>query len=402
MCNKDIRYIAVRLQYRADEAFFDLFLISKEDVETKTYKKLLEESCIFYDIRSLGIGEKWISHIQRNATPDKEVQVLSGEDKRFLLCWIVCFVMREKNWFGREILRLYNDLDTNAVYEKLFDYIFCNQLDFRIRQIKCLSDLASWKNHVNKMQGLYLTAKRFLLKNSCRMVVLYLRIKAICFGVLYRNRTISELSKAGYSVVASFRSSAGNAIYKLKMDEDTYLAKGREDFTGASFENEKLIQTYCKSSGIDDSFVVAKDLLSDSIVYPYINGRTLDKLESMDESSVEALGDFLVNVVELLYQNQIIHRDLRPNNIMVLNGKPESYKVIDFGCSIIDHHDIWEKGNYMNRFRKERVCDAYKFSQEIVDDAASALAIYIGYGGNYNDRISRELKSKIGRLIYRQ
>ncbi|MDJ0728621.1 MAG: serine/threonine-protein kinase [Crocosphaera sp.] len=77
------------------------------------------------------------------------------------------------------------------------------------------------------------------------------------------------------------------------------------------------------------------------IVMKYISGKTLDKrdnkivLEKEALNYIQQIGNALIEV----HHHQLLHRDIRPGNIIIRTGKPEAV-LIDFGLALNFDHEL--------------------------------------------------------------
>lgn len=142
------------------------------------------------------------------------------------------------------------------------------------------------------------------------------------------------------------------------------------------------------------------------VVMELIKGDRLDKLinEKYQFSEVEIrniLNQFC-NIVDILYKNDIVHRDVRPENIIIQNGK---VKLFDFSYSVTQKSDILKDINNIENkelFLKN-LGGNYRFDNLKWDDSYSFLKIAESiYKLDELNNISEyiNLKDKVGRFAY--
>ncbi len=79
--------------------------------------------------------------------------------------------------------------------------------------------------------------------------------------------------------------------------------------------------------------------------FEYIDGETLEELVKSNKYQIQHIYFIIVKLVETisyLHDNEYIHRDLKPNNIMIIkeNDKDIDLKIIDFGISILNDYSM--------------------------------------------------------------
>lgn len=152
-------------------------------------------------------------------------------------------------------------------------------------------------------------------------------------------------------------------------------------------------------------FLKAYDYDEDNrlIAYPFIQEITLDKLvvkRQLNSSELRILYEFLMNSLDGLFQNGVLHNDFRFENIIaILNEQKElsSCKLYDFGCASTNGVYPWDMKSFISRELGMMVSGNYRYSSDYMDDAASAYLVFLHAGGDAQSDEAKELYSRIGR-----
>ena len=207
----------------------------------------------------------------------------------------------------------------------------------------------------------------------------------------------------------SFNSRSGGSFITYREGENKYFLKGNEPGPLRSIKNESTVQRRIIDSNEDkDNFILMRRHAEDGfwIEFPFVPFDTLDdflKKRSLDSGSVEMLGRFLCSCVDTLYRLNIVHNDLRGTNIMAVtdeSGCVAKFLLLDFGAASMDGRAPWDVSIYEGRYLIRNVCGDYRYNEFEIDDAASALILYLEAGGSIDDEYAKLLRSKIGRLYY--
>ena len=139
-----------------------------------------------------------------------------------------------------------------------------------------------------------------------------------------------------------------NQLAKVKRQGRWFLLKGlKEEFRQKPIYLELLKKEYALMVQLDHPNIVkayAKEVneeLGASIVMEYIDGMTLDNFlkNKPSRQTRRKVVDQLVDALAYLHSKQILHRDLKPGNIVITrNGN--NVKIIDFGLSDADDYTI--------------------------------------------------------------
>lgn len=140
----------------------------------------------------------------------------------------------------------------------------------------------------------------------------------------------------------------------------------------------------------------------------FIEGITLkdylDELGDIDETSALSIINQLSELVEALNKSNIIHRDIRPANIMI-NLEDKRVCLIDFAFAISTQVEFLTESNIVLKYPQilETLGEEFKPKKYLWDDAYSINMIAEKIIGNYlinNPESLKTIKSKIGKLTY--
>ncbi len=154
--------------------------------------------------------------------------------------------------------------------------------------------------------------------------------------------TIQEtLGKGRFSVTYLAKDSQNNHLVVIKTAKDVFLNPHKFKQLQESLVQEAVKLAKCHHPHI----VEVKDTFYEGNIYcivmEYISGKTLDKRDNKILSEKEALNYIqqIGNALMTVHNHQLLHRDIRPGNIIIRTGKPESV-LIDFGLSLNFDHEL--------------------------------------------------------------
>jgi serine/threonine protein kinase len=117
-----------------------------------------------------------------------------------------------------------------------------------------------------------------------------------------------------------------------------FTSRAKDDFVLQRFREEANHYLYLKHSGITRlvDFIEAKDRFY--LIMEFVDGVPLDRYLStitgpMSEETLIPMFCKILDTIAYLHKNDIVHLDIKPNNIMVLNDK--NIKILDMGISAI-------------------------------------------------------------------
>lgn len=116
----------------------------------------------------------------------------------------------------------------------------------------------------------------------------------------------------------------------------------REEYQGQPFYEGLLRKEYALLCRLNHSAVVRAvsleqvDGVGECLVQEYVQGQTLDQIQG-NRSDRHRWFEQIVEVVGYIHSQQVVHRDLKPQNIIVTdNGR--NVKLIDFGLADADNY----------------------------------------------------------------
>ena len=153
--------------------------------------------------------------------------------------------------------------------------------------------------------------------------------------VLGRYRPLRPLGSGGSGSVWLVRDEHADREVALKIVP-------REGKAGARAEREVEAATRLRHPGCLRALALHRDERHVYVAYPYVRGHTLREtlrggaLE--DWTAVEA-GAQVLDALAHAHGKGVVHRDVKPSNIMVEEGKDVSVRLLDFGLARIDQAD---------------------------------------------------------------
>ncbi len=342
---------------------------------------------------------------------------LSSEDIAFLWLYVAyCYTNRpcwlRQNIIGRHIMKF--DADETGTEDFFAGYTLKKGIKIGRIDNTVYSDRIGNSITVRAKVRTKLYKKLGLLEMRSYYKYKYYRVgrdkkrrsKEFFSGLIRDNVITDRIDDHGRD---AFNSNSGGVFFTHDIGEQKFFIKGNEPEPLKTIKNEVKVQHRILDSKEDkENFVLMTRCDDDGswIEFPYVPGKTLEdhlKNHRLDRESVEMLGRFLCECTDALYNMNIVHNDLREANIMVLtddNERVKKFLLIDFGASSMDGRSPWDVSFYEGRYMIKNVCGDYRFNEYILDDAASALLMYLKVGGSADDKTACALRSKVGRSYF--
>jgi eukaryotic-like serine/threonine-protein kinase len=153
--------------------------------------------------------------------------------------------------------------------------------------------------------------------------------------ILGRYRAIRPLGSGGSGTVWLARDEDDGREVALKIVP-------REGKAGERAEREALAVARLRSRRCARAYAVARDDRHVYVAYEYVAGKTMREAirggELTDRSAVEAAAQVL-EALGHAHRRGVVHRDVKPSNILVEEDEETSVRLLDFGLAQIDEAD---------------------------------------------------------------
>ena len=149
--------------------------------------------------------------------------------------------------------------------------------------------------------------------------------------ILGRYRPLTRLGSGGSGTVWRARDERAGVDVALKVvprEGNAGPRAEREASAGARLRHERCLR----------AFALARDSRHVYIAYEYVPGRTLrDVLRERDLGDEEAI-EVAAQILEALahaHAHGIVHRDVKPSNVLLADGEEVSVRLLDFGLALV-------------------------------------------------------------------
>lgn len=363
------------------------------------YYLKVQDKKIMVDLRYVGDGyydSNWQKNMLKNRVYEDEFYHLSPEDYYYSL---VYHSIIQKPMFGfdyRERLKkmsmgLFNMPIVNEEdhLKKLDDYFNKNNYEYTVPEdysVLFNFDKVNKKVKVDKIKYL---RRQFKLKK----VPMY--VKVIDRAYKFEKVLWTTFSEGKFKKILKEKYNIDNVE---RFNYDRWVRLGKY-YTGMKHNQKLFIKVADKfnthrseikafkllSNNKDDMFLnliaYSEDEKYGFVAYKYENILTLDEaLDKVEftEDNVRAFIEFLKKALDKLNDKKIVHRDIRPQNIMVVlddNRKIIGYKIFDFGYAVINEVDNLDFKNVYDKNTLVKLGTQFKYSVLKWDDAVSAIKL---------------------------
>ena len=153
--------------------------------------------------------------------------------------------------------------------------------------------------------------------------------------VLGRYRPLRPLGSGGMGSVWHARDEKHGREVALKIVERTGTA-------GPRAEREAAAAAQLRHPACLRAYSLARDRVHVYIAYEYVPGRTLrhalEHRELDDNAAVEAAAQILEGLAHA-HSHGIVHRDVKPSNVLLANGPEVSVRLLDFGLALVTEQE---------------------------------------------------------------
>lgn len=186
------------------------------------------------------------------------------------------------------------------------------------------------------------------------------------------------------------------SYYRLRHDGKYFFFKTFTD--DSPLARRILRREYELSSGLDNPYIVRTLLFGayvdgkEGLLTEYVSGRTLGEFlaENPSHGLRRKIFSQLLDAVEYLHTNGIIHNDLKPENILITHNG-DNLKLIDFGLSDDDAHYLLKTPGCSSAFAAPELKESRR--SDLRSDVFSIGKIMtVLFGGRYRRFSSKCLR----------
>ena len=375
----------------------------------------LERAITVVSFREVGL-EQWEKTLYSKGT------VLIGNvfapcaEDFYALCLHYIYLYAQRDyWLKKHMLEhLRNILQCESEMEVIgwfVQYLRGNHLQVRVKKIVNVPN--EIKPYIAKVHKFDMFFRQIYLKIQRKLPSKYLQFKGILRHYTGEKKFLKYMKEnvlgENYSILnEKGQGSSGCIMIREERKEGTFFIKGYELKEYRGIVNEIHVQKVLQQHEDEAWYLPMSNHAEDDmwIEYPFVKWPSLAKYlknNSLDAVQIKQLGDFLVYILDKLKELDIVHNDLRCDNIMVRlddSGALEGFVLADFGCASVKGSDPWGHDSFWGRNFGRCVCGDNRYDESIVDDAASAVITYVQAGGRITDDCVEEMKKRICRQYF--
>lgn len=174
----------------------------------------------------------------------------------------------------------------------------------------------------------------------------YVSLDGSSFSILnYINEyeIIKAIKSGGYGKVYLAQHTITGKKVAIKENDVTNLSNeeiyniSREALYLETLKHKNIIK-YINSYSYDSNFYMVMQYAEGGELGSYVQSEVW-----LTEEKVKLIFSQMVDAIKLMHSKNVIHRDLKPNNILFLDKEKENIAIIDFGISGYSYGNIHEK-----------------------------------------------------------
>eukprot|EP00058_Branchiostoma_floridae_P024132 XP_002609622.1 hypothetical protein BRAFLDRAFT_87843 [Branchiostoma floridae] len=213
-------------------------------------------------------------------------------------------------------------------------------------------------------------------------------------------QVLDELGSGSFGVVysaVSLKNSKHYAIKKIKCTNPENIEIALQEMWTLTRLTDhpnivKMIECYLQNGGIhrvkhgEDDYLCLVEL-NLWLVMEYCNGGTMNDYLLERDPDPETNARFMTQLsgaVSFLHNNNVVHRDLKPDNVLVcqpVNGDPPLVKIGDFGLSKICNASNLSHNTDINTYQMNSACGSdYFMAPEVFEGSYTAKADIFALG----------------------
>ena len=195
---------------------------------------------------------------------------------------------------------------------------------------------------------------------------------------------VKYIKKGGFGEIFLAKHVLTNKIFAIKKTNlenfclNSLYTITRESFLLDTFKHKNIIKIY-------NSYLTNNSLY---IVMEYAKGGELFsviKEGGLNEFQCKFYFMQIYSAIQYIHSKNVIHRDLKPNNILFLDEEKTKLVLIDFGISGVsngNNHDVIKAGTI--RYMPPEMCDENNFSSNVkIDMWALGIILYLLFYGKF-------------------
>ena len=288
--------------------------------------------------------------------------------------------------------------------------LFTLKINQKINTLKKLKEYINYEKNTKSIEKIKIYNEKGMeiddadVENLINDELLYISFDNSKFNILnYVNQyeIIKPIKSGGYGEVLLGKNVLSNKLISIKRinikgfsTNDLYNFS-RETLYLSNLKHKNIIKMYCSYQ--------YKDYLYN--VMDYAEGGELTQLINSDieipENKIKDIFKQIIEGVKFIHSKNVIHRDLKPNNILFLDKEKTHVVIIDFGISGISNglnKEIIQAGTF--KFTPPEILSKNNFqSSNKIDIWSLGVILYLMYFKKYPfDGINdKEIRKKVER-----